>query len=221
MEVLMLNIFSLQPADALINSFFENFLDLYGLESQSLSFHTMRHLVEQVRRNGPLWLFSAFCFESANHQLVSALSGTIKNPEKIVDRFLRHQNFLDELDIIISVKVSCIESFTKLAGKIKTYCEEKNATKIFARYVNDVGKKFSPLSYTRLNDNVSESVVQLKDKKFVQTRCFAKIEDNIYAALRYYTIFSKPQYSPGKCNIFLRILLRSKKLGTPRVVLCC
>ena len=109
----------LQPADALISSFFENFLDLYGLESQSFNFHTMRHLVEQVRRNGPLWLFSAFCFESANHQLLSALSGTIKNPEKMVDRFLKHQNSLDELDIITSVKVSCIESFTKLAGELK------------------------------------------------------------------------------------------------------
>ena len=71
----------LQPADALINSFFENFLDLYGLESQSFN-HTMRHLVEQVRQKGPFWVFSAFCFESANHQLLSALSGTIMNPEK-------------------------------------------------------------------------------------------------------------------------------------------
>ena len=65
----------------------------------------------------------------------------MKNPEKMFDRFLKHQNSLDELDIITSVKVSCIESFTKLAGEIKIYCEEKNATKTFARYVNDVEKK--------------------------------------------------------------------------------
>ena len=74
----------LQPADALINSFFEIFLDLYGLESQSFNFHTMCHLVEQIHRNGPLWLFFAFCFESANHQLLSALSRKMKNPENLL-----------------------------------------------------------------------------------------------------------------------------------------
>ena len=47
----------------------------------------------------------------------------MKNPEKMVDRFLKHQNSLDELGIISSVKVSCIENFTKLAEEIKIYCE--------------------------------------------------------------------------------------------------
>ena len=90
----------------------------------------MPHLVEQVHRNGPLWFFSGFCSESANHQLLPALSGTIKNPEKMVDRFLKQQNFLDELDVITSVKVSCIENFTKLAAEIKICCAEKMLQKL-------------------------------------------------------------------------------------------
>ena len=62
-------------ADVLIEQFFENFVDLYGEDSQSFNSHTMRHLSEQVKRIGPLWFSSAFCFEFANHCLLSAVRG--------------------------------------------------------------------------------------------------------------------------------------------------
>ena len=68
----------IKSAAELITLFFSNFAELYGVDSQSFNFHTMRNLCEQVRRNGSLWLFSAFCFESANHNLLSAVQGTIK-----------------------------------------------------------------------------------------------------------------------------------------------
>ena len=146
----------------------------------------MRHLVEQVRRNGPLWLFSAFCFESANHQLLSALSGTIKNPEKMVERFLNYQNSVDELKVSGDNKNKCLENFTKMSQEVNVFCHERNAESKFSRFVNDKGKKFCSLSYTRLNDNLGESVVQLKDEKFVQVQCFVKIEGIIYAVVRYF-----------------------------------
>ena len=89
---------SLRKSEALINFlfFFSNFVELYREDAQSFNFHTMRHLVERVKRNGPQWLFSAFCFKSANHSLISAVSGTIKTPEKIVERFLENQVSYDE-----------------------------------------------------------------------------------------------------------------------------
>ena len=63
----------IECAENLIHDFFQNIVELYDEKSQSFNFHTIRHLGEQVRRNGPLWLFSAFCFESANHNLLSAV----------------------------------------------------------------------------------------------------------------------------------------------------
>ena len=145
----------------------------------------MRHLVEQVRRNGPLWLFSAFCFESANHQLLSALSGTIKYPEKMVDRFLRHQiSYGDFLRDERESKVHLLEAFTKLSYEVKDFCREKNIELVFARYFNDVGKKFCSTSYTRLNGNMSECFFQLKDSNFVKVECYAKIESTIYAVVK-------------------------------------
>ena len=176
---------NLEQAEFLIAKFFENFVDLFGTDSQSYNFHTMRHLVEQVRRNGPLWLFSAFCFESANHQLLSALSGTIKYPEKMVDRFLRHQiSYGDFLSDERESKVHLLEAFTKLSYEVKDFCREKNIELVFARYFNDVGKKFCSTSYTRLNGNMSECFFQLKDSNFVKVECYAKIESTIYAVVK-------------------------------------
>ena len=86
---------SLLEAESLIELFIESFVEIYGSDSQSFNFHTMRHLCEQVKRNGPLWCFSAFCLESANHGLLRAVQGTIKEPEAIVEQFGRHQASFD------------------------------------------------------------------------------------------------------------------------------
>ena len=98
----------------------------------------MRHLIEQVRRNGPLWLFSAFCFESANHHLLSALSGTIKNPEKMVDRFFKHQASYDEFwQAEKSSKIACLTNFTKITDLVKKFCDEQKVELVFSRYVGN------------------------------------------------------------------------------------
>ena len=62
---------------------FPNFKELYGEEMQTYNFHSMRHPCDQVRRAGPLWNCSAIAFETASHLLIRALSGTIKNQEKL------------------------------------------------------------------------------------------------------------------------------------------
>ena len=72
----------------------------------------MRHLVEQFRKYVPLWRFSAFYFESANHQLLTALSRTLKNPETMCERFLNYQNSVDELRVSGDNKNKCLENFT-------------------------------------------------------------------------------------------------------------
>ena len=164
---------NLEKANALIDSFLSTFLELYGEDSQSFNFHTMRHLIEQVRRNGPLWLFSAFCFESANHHLLSALSGTIKNPEKIVDSFFKHQASYDELwQAEKSSKIACLTNFNKISDLVKKFCDEQKVELVFSRYLGN--KKFSSLSYSRLNDNLGECIIMLKNDNFVLLECFAR-----------------------------------------------
>ena len=143
----------------------------------------MRHLIEQVKRNGPLWLFSAFCFESANHHLLSALSGTVKNPEKIVDRFLRHQISFAEMQISDKkLKVNFLTNFTKVTEEVRAFCLEQKMDLIFSRYCGE--KKFCSNSYSRLNGNLGESVLMLSNGNLISLECFANRTGISYAVVR-------------------------------------
>ena len=84
-------------------------------------FYTMRHLPEQVRRNGPLWLFSAFAFESANHHLIAAVSGTIKTPEKMVELFIRRQNISLAKSTNLEKR---LRSYTQVAVELRNFCHD-------------------------------------------------------------------------------------------------
>ena len=88
----------IQMGRKLLGLFIKNFVELYGEEMQSYNFHSMRHLCDQVERLGPLWNCSAFGFESANHFLIRALSGTIKTPESIVEIFIKNKWTLEDLE---------------------------------------------------------------------------------------------------------------------------
>ena len=78
----------------------------------------MRHLPEQVRQNGPLWLFSAFAFESANHHSIAAVSGTIETPEKNVVRFIRRQN------ISLGKSTNLEKCYTQVAVEKRNFCHD-------------------------------------------------------------------------------------------------
>ena len=82
----------------------------------------MRHLGKQVRRNGPLWLLSAFCFESANHNLLSAVQGTIKEPENIIERFVKHPAAASSA--IFESTEKCLKGLTDVDAEVKLFCEK-------------------------------------------------------------------------------------------------
>ena len=103
----------------------------------------------------------------------------------MVDRFLRQQiSYGDFLRDERESKVHLLEAFTKLSYGVKDFCHVKNIELVFARYFNEVGKKFCSSSYTRSNGNMSECFFQLKDSPFVQVEFYAKIESTIYAVVK-------------------------------------
>ncbi|XP_051173434.1 uncharacterized protein LOC127289509 [Leptopilina boulardi] len=61
--------------------FVGDFEGLYGKNSITFNVHILLHLVESVRRSGPLWVTSAFCFESHLHVLKQYVLGP-KKPEQ-------------------------------------------------------------------------------------------------------------------------------------------
>ena len=101
-----------------------------------------------------MWCFSAFCFELANHGLLSAVQGTVKEPEAIVDQFIRHQASFDKIPTKCSEK--CLRGLTNVSESVKTVCGDE-VDFFFSRF-HHLGKCFASLSYTRFGENLSEWV---------------------------------------------------------------
>ena len=67
----------LDRAELMLNQFYAQFADLYGNSCSGLNIHNIGcHLVDFVRRWGPLYCWSAFGFEDINGQLVKTTHGT-------------------------------------------------------------------------------------------------------------------------------------------------
>ena len=173
----------IDSAECLIENFFSNFLELYGEDSQSFNFHTMRHLCEQVKRNGPLWFFSAFCFESANHHLLSAVQGTVKEPQAIVEQFIKHQVAVGKVERSDTYK--CLKGLTSVDNETIKYCQEFHVDFFFSRYINGRGQCFGSLSYTRVGQNLSECIFQLSDGRFFFVRTYFSGPEGNFAVGRY------------------------------------
>lgn len=62
-----------------------------GEKFMSINMHSLRHLGWQVKTFGPLWVTSAFCFESAHHHLATAFSGTKNHLRLVVERYVRRK----------------------------------------------------------------------------------------------------------------------------------
>ena len=168
-------------AERLIKLFFDNFVDLYGQDSQSFNFHTMRHLCEQVRRNGPLWLFSAFCFESANHGLLSAKQGSIKKPESIVEQFVKHQAAVSNAQT--NEREACLKGLTVVDDEVKLFCKNENADFFFSRFKNS-GQCFASLSYSRIGNNLGDCLFQLADERFFRVETYFSCNERTFAVGR-------------------------------------
>ena len=170
-------------AELQIKKFFDSFLFLFGNESQSFNFHSLRHLVYQVRRFGPLWLYSAFSFESANHLLLRSVAGSIKTPDKIVEKFLLalFSGSRDAEIHEINTKL-----YTKLNSECRKFGSENNLRCFESRFVKNTSI-FTSSAFSYNKSNFSNSFSQLSTKDFVKIEFYAKTIDseNVFAVVRF------------------------------------
>ena len=160
--------YTIDYAEKQINIFFDHFVALFGVNSQSFSFHSLRHLAMQVRTHGPRWLFSAFSFESANHMLLRTVSGSIKTPEKIIQNFLSAQFLASETP----EKYVNTELYTKLNTESVNFAKKQGLFSLQSRYVDFF--VFTSAAFTYNKTNISNSFAQLKSKKIIKIEFFAK-----------------------------------------------
>ncbi|XP_033730842.1 uncharacterized protein LOC117320344 [Pecten maximus] len=66
----------LQRSDLLLHHFVKSADTLYGDNFLGLNVHNLLHIVPCVRKWGPLWAWSCFCFESFNGEIKKNIHGT-------------------------------------------------------------------------------------------------------------------------------------------------
>ena len=162
------------------------------MNAQSFNFHMMRHLPEQVEKMGPLWDTTTFAMESAHHEFLSAVKGTIKNPKKMVECFLlRQDNFetrqeeknngdvlpKEKLGYFTKIDESLLKWYTNLCGSI-------SHRDFLSRYHSPDGRTFISRAYSKMADTTGECIVQTKDFAFVQVEVFLKRDSATLAVVR-------------------------------------
>ena len=156
---------NIKDAEKLLFDFLSNFVELYGSDSQSFNFHSLRHLGEQVRQKGPLWRNSAFAFESANHFLLSSVNGTKKSLSHLVDSFLLRQQNVAQ----VTSERHYDEKFTIATEDCRRFALlECGPGKLSSRNFFSSGPHvLCSLSYSRLGDNWRECIARTKSGDFV------------------------------------------------------
>lgn len=66
----------LDEAEKMLNSFVIRHQQLFGKKNMVMNVHLLKHLVQSVRKLGPLWSHSAFPFERNNGCLLKLVNGT-------------------------------------------------------------------------------------------------------------------------------------------------
>lgn len=165
----------LKLASDLLNYFNNQFVTTFQYKRQSYNVHSIRHLVWQVRRYGPLSSCSAFAFESANHFLKAPLTGTVNQCEIMVKRFINRRYLLksaiesDELAALTKKNLNIVTppllstfskpSVTTLAYIVDRYGDAGDY-EVCSRYRSG-GIVYSSAAYSREQRRVN-SVVQIK-----------------------------------------------------------
>lgn len=100
----------LQKAQRCLQKYVKDFKDLYGELNMTCNLHQLLHLVETVRKFGPLWVSSCFPFENLNGILKSLVKGSKKpelqicNAAYLMNRFL---HLKDDLGLNTDVARFC------------------------------------------------------------------------------------------------------------------
>ena len=66
----------------------QKFEDYFGPRHMTFNTHLLTHLCRTVRNWGPIWVTTAFPFESWNHKVMKTVSSPKGRPDQIVTRFL-------------------------------------------------------------------------------------------------------------------------------------
>lgn len=182
------------------------FQHLYGEVHMNFNVHLLLHLCRCVAMFGPLWTFSAFCFEAGNGRLVKLVRGTRYVAKQIAEKYVDFvcvpetismysvsQPILDLCDKMFSFsrgKFSLnIGSVTLLGGMIR-YKPSAKEMKVFAEAnINPQPFSFPKMiknnvmyfanAHRKPNVGVDDSAVKLEDGTFAYVERIVNVAINL------------------------------------------
>lgn len=134
---------SRKKANKLLNSFVNEFEELYGPENMVYNVHQLKHLSECVKRNGPLYAYSNYPMEDFIGHLVNFVKGTTDVTTQTCSRYILEKNLHIHLQ-----KSSLAEEYYE---KIESRLSFPIARKIGATLVIGKPKKICNLNFQELN----------------------------------------------------------------------
>ena len=113
----------LNRANEMLFKFVSEVEDLYGIGAMSFNGHQLLHICKSVYNWGPLWAHSAFSFESANHNLLTA----IHCAKGVILQVLRYLNLQRAVQIL---KEKVYPKCTGVIQVLRKSCEERNSRNV-------------------------------------------------------------------------------------------
>nr|XP_042912670.1 uncharacterized protein LOC122272752 [Parasteatoda tepidariorum] len=196
-------------ANQMLHQFVKDFQKLYGVLHMNFNVHLLLHLAKCVNVWGPLWLYSAFPFETGNGYLVKLIKGTKGVAKEIAQKYclfssiplcIRNYNVSDEAieycDKIFTfrrnkraVKVGNITSLSQWRA-FQPNEEVTNALfKVNIHPSNILHSKkiikdsmmfeIKPEKLKKCND----SIVKLNDNSYCEVRNFLLINNDVFAVV--------------------------------------
>jgi len=165
--------------DTLLNSYVTMFQAMYGLRYMTINVHMLLHLVQLVKKYGPLWTTSCFPFEDVNGLLTRCLGGASNGVLKMVSAVMALSNVRtiptvikdpeclayarDVLNLKSSHENSNAEKIDDDCWALKPF-SQKDGRKVFSRIIlNHI--KIESLTYTR-NKRRLNYLVRLKGSAY-------------------------------------------------------
>ena len=188
----------IELAELLLERYCSAVTDIFQTETaETINVHCLRHLAHQCRLYGPLFVFSAMAFESANRTLSESFTGTHSHCAVICRRYLEAQELAscvvendraaELLQEWSNLKKPSEKNFSKdvlLLPEIHRSLELFPDAQILSRSFVD-GVYFDSLCYKRCSDGPNSFIKVKKDSGF------------FFAQIVFFIIMGEDSYSGG------------------------
>lgn len=207
-------------AERKLNEFVKIFEKLYGMENVTMNLHLLQHIVENVRRSGPLWSQSAFSFESSNGELVRTNNAKLNILQSMAWKYSIKPTVRMEDDHRIDDEILLKGKFTFEFGALEESLLSASGFRdpnVILRFkiMKIRSTKFSSMADKQLN--TIDFFFELHNGTIGAAKCFILTKNNVYVLLEIFSTMNSIGHirkveSSGLSQIYLIESIKTKLL---------